>query len=310
MEQLLTGNIWNQIAPKVRRRGRRLAAIAYVSDADFLRLKKNDVLVCDASDPIIKSRGTSVKALRTYLDAGVLLYNRPNLHAKVVVFGPHALIGSCNLSSWSATRLHEAAMLSTRPSIRSQALAFIYGARESGQEIDRSFIARISKIKLDKPAFVPRPKGQTRKVLGNRFWVISSVPLAEDSYADERALVAQAEKEAESRLTERDTEVDWVRWTGRSQFRALAKPGDTVMEIHRVSKNRAQVYQPAPILVRQARPKWTRIYYEVPTNCPYVPWNEFERKLERVGIKSITKNSTKELSSRDKALVETIWTDA
>lgn len=307
MEQILTGNIWNQIAPKVRQEARRLAAIAYVSDASFLRLSKNDVLVCDASDSAIKSRGTSAKALQTFLDAGVLLYNDPNLHAKVVVFGHYALIGSCNLSAWSATRLREAAVLSLRPTVRSQAMAFIHAARDRAMQIDQSFIDRVSNIKLGKPAFVPRPMRQTETELGSRSWVISSWPLRDSSHTDERDIVAQGERKAESLLTGDNTEVDSIRWYGKSRFRKLAKSGDTLLEIHHPSKSRTEVYQPTPVLLRQDTTKWTRIYYEVPSDHPYMPWSQFEKELRHVGITSITKNSTKELSARERALLDTMW---
>jgi hypothetical protein len=144
-------------------------------------------------------------------------------------------------------------------------------------------------------------------VLGNRSWAISSWPLSENSYPEEADLVAQGERRAESRLTGDDTEVDSVRWYGKSRFRRLAKPGDTLLEIHHLSRKRTEVYQPAPILLRQDRARWTRIYYEVPVDCPYMPWSQFERELRRVGVTSIKRNSTKELSAREKALVDTIW---
>lgn len=86
MDQVLTDNIWKQIAAKIRNEKRRLAAIAYVSNPNHLRLKKDDVLVCDASDQVIRTGETSATALRKFHKAGVRLYNCPNLHAKVVIF--------------------------------------------------------------------------------------------------------------------------------------------------------------------------------------------------------------------------------
>ena len=126
MDQILTGNIWKQIAPSAQRANRRLAALAYVSNGDLLRLEHGDTLVCDASDHAISLGNTSAPVLRKFHRKGVRLYNHPDLHAKVVLFGKNALIGSCNLPQSSASILREAALLSTRSSVRSQVSAFIY----------------------------------------------------------------------------------------------------------------------------------------------------------------------------------------
>lgn len=310
MEELLTGNVWKQIAGKVKQKGRRFAAIAYVSAAGYLKLREKDVLVCDASDEVIKSRGTSPAALSTYLEDGVELYHQPGLHAKVVVFGKHALIGSCNLSSFSANRLLEAALLSSRLSVRSQALAFVQSALKKAEPIDKAFIKRIQKIKLSERPFIPTPaKTRTVKSFGTRFWVISTSPMKRDDQPGEERIIAQGEKQAEKLRSDKASEVDWVRWSLKDRFRELASPGDTIIEIHHSSKARIQVWPPMSILLKQRRQTFTRFYFEVPGDADYLPWGVFEKQLRSVGIRNIKKNSRKELSPRNRALVEAVWAD-
>jgi hypothetical protein len=311
MDQVLTDNIWKQIAAKIRNEKRRLAAIAYVSNPNHLRLKKDDVLLCDASDQAIRTGETSAAALRKFHKAGVRLYNCPNLHAKVVVFGPNVLIGSCNLSDSSATVLREAALLSSRSSVRSQAVAFIHMAREQSQLINKEFIDRVLKIEVMKRHAASRTRRKPSKPLGNRTWVLRTHHLDPDRYRDEEKWIEKAEKEVKRRLSDPDSEVGWVRWTGRSRFRELAQEGDSLIDMNSPRRSeRVVVSAPVPILKKQDQGKWTRFYYEIRDDSQEMSWTEFERRLRRVGLTSIRKNSTRELTRRDVALVDTIWEES
>ena len=91
METILTGNIWKQVAREAKTAKHRLVAVAYVSKCGHLRLSKDDVLVCDASDRAIRSGETSASLLETLRRRGVELRSQPDLHAKAAVFGRHAL---------------------------------------------------------------------------------------------------------------------------------------------------------------------------------------------------------------------------
>ena len=73
-------------------------------------LRKGDILVCDASDVAIRSRLTSVEALRTFRRRGVHLFSKAGLHAKVVTFPTSAWVGSGNASYNSEHKLIEAAV--------------------------------------------------------------------------------------------------------------------------------------------------------------------------------------------------------
>jgi ABC-type Mn2+/Zn2+ transport system ATPase subunit len=57
--------------------------------------------------------------------------------------------------------------------------------------------------------------------------------------------------------------------------------------------------------MRQHRQKWTRFYYESPSD--EMSWAAFERALNKIGIQHIKKNSVKELSVQDADLVATLW---
>lgn len=83
MDIILTGNIWKRVASQTKAAKRRLVAVAYVSSDEHLKLKGHDVLICDASNRVIKAGETSAKVLRSLFDNDVELRCYRDLHAKV-----------------------------------------------------------------------------------------------------------------------------------------------------------------------------------------------------------------------------------
>jgi quinol monooxygenase YgiN len=82
-------------------------------------------LVVDASDHAVRSSQTSPDELIRWLRAGVNVFNRPGLHAKVYVFGKVAYVGSANVSERSQGQLIEALVRTDEPDAVKQARAFV-----------------------------------------------------------------------------------------------------------------------------------------------------------------------------------------
>jgi hypothetical protein len=304
MNRLLTDNIWQQLKSALPA-GKKLAALAYVSTDRYCSFGKGDVLVCDACENAIKSGETSATTLAKFFKAGAEIYSCENLHAKVLVIGQNVLIGSCNLSVSSANTLRELAVLTSNTSVRSQTLAFIYKLIRESVPVENKFLKRILKI----PVLKRRWSGKTtRKAvkLGNRTWVVRTHELNPARYQHEESFVRQAESEIKRRLHKAKAEINWVRWTGKSRFRSLAREGDTVIDLNSQRHGkRITVSSPASILMRQHRREWTRFYFETPNGD--MSWTIFERLLHKIGIHHIKKNSVKELTERDADLVAAIW---
>ena len=308
MDQLLTDNVWKAVRPIARSCERRVAALAYVSAPKHLSFKAGDTLVCDATDTAVSCGETSATLLAGLSKKGVHLYSLPGLHAKVVVMGTRALIGSANLSDSSASRLREAALLTTRATVVSQAKAFVHLVKNQATAIDAKFLARISKIRVVRRPGVRAPRRANQKQLGSRFWVVRVRELEPDRYQNEEPDVARAVADVRRIASDDSIEPEWLRFTGTSRFRREARSGDTVIQLW-AGKNgkRVSVWPPAAILLRQDRQHWTRFYYDANGSLEEMPWSQFEKQLRRLGVKSITKHSTRELTTRDAALVETIW---
>lgn len=310
MDQLLTDNIWKQVALLVDTDALKVAAIAYVTNDAYLSFHQNDILVCDASDSAIKSGQTSAQTLKRLLDCGVQLFSCPGLHAKALVSGDLAVIGSSNLSASSATNLIEASLVTRRFQARSQVRAFIQKLIRISTPIDFEFIARA----LDLPVAV-RLRGKVDLVGSieqptNKTWVVSTSPLSEQIKEREEEFENMCEKTARDRIADPEGSISWIRWVGRSKFRSTAKEGDTIIELERnKQKNRCRVIQPRPIVVRQDHDKWTRFYLDDAPATAGFSWRQFTAKLAESGIKGIRMNTTRELTPREVDLMELIWSD-
>jgi len=158
MDKLLTDNVWAQIAKELKLAKRRLAAVAYVTSDRHLKLIRNDILVCDASDTAIKTGQTSATILQSLARKGVEVWSRSDLHAKAAVFGRFALIGSSNLSASSENNLTELSLLTDSGQIVAQIRAFIYGLRETSEKVDDDFLARILNLNVS-----PQKGGSNRQ---------------------------------------------------------------------------------------------------------------------------------------------------
>jgi hypothetical protein len=308
MDKLLTGNIWKQVAPIAKAAKRRLAAVAYVSSNSNIKFTKDDVLICDASDRAIKYGETSAVLLYTLFKRGVELRSRPELHAKVIVFGKHTLIGSCNMSSASEKTLTELALLTDRKQVISQSTAFIHSLRETSDEIDKDFLQRILKIKV-RSAHRTGGKRQVQTTsFGNRVWLASVRELPDNSFPKEQPFVEKAEKKAESLVADKDNSISWIRWTGKSKFRSTACPGDLVIQIWKsLSGKRTKVLAPCPIVLKQDINHWTRFYISEPENCQTFAWDQFKKRATIHGLSRLSKDSVRELNPRECLIIEGLW---
>ena len=113
MLQVLTVDIWNQVAEKANGH-RMVVAVAFVTDIGKLKMKKGDVLICDASDKNVSAGVVDRDLLANLHRKGVIIIHHTNLHAKCARFGRgmrYTLVGSSNLSQNSSETLEEVAVI-------------------------------------------------------------------------------------------------------------------------------------------------------------------------------------------------------
>ncbi len=216
--------------------GRTVAAIAYVTKR-LLTLTRGDFLVCDASEGSVRSGDTDPKVLLRYMKKGVRIWNHPGLHAKAIVRGRLAIVGSANSSGASANgRLSElVAVLRNRSSVISIRQRIETLARRS-TALDPIAVERL--VKLFRPAknFGARRKSaEASKEPKSRAWCIGT------HYTNEDPSIESARKRG-ARKAQRSTEQllgrswsgsyridDDVSWSGQTVDRL--KIGDYVFDV-------------------------------------------------------------------------------
>ena len=308
MDQLLTDNVWQQVAARLDSKERKLAAIAYVTNNAYLRLKRGDILICDASDSSIKSGQTSAKVLQQLARSGVQIFSCPGLHAKSLVSGDCVVVGSSNLSTLAAERLIEAAFVTRRFQARSQVRAFIEKLKAISTPIDDAFLKRATRLPVTRRF---RSTTSVRALVTtptNKTWVVSTTPLSERVQERERKHEEAGERRAKQRITNPRSDLYWIRFTGKLRFRKTASEGDSVIEISSNSRgNRCRVFQPRPILLRQDKENWTRFWIEDTDSPKIFSWRKFDAEVRSLGLNGITKKTTRELTSRETELMGVIW---
>src|SRR5262245_61824327 len=124
----LSGVIWSRITKAIRKSQQPCyVAVAYFGrrGPKLLPLPYKSMLAVDASEPTVKSGRTDPKALLKLINRGVRVFTAPNLHAKVVVAGRRAFVGSTNASALSADTLIEAVVSTTEPTAVAEARRFV-----------------------------------------------------------------------------------------------------------------------------------------------------------------------------------------
>ncbi len=293
--QVVSSGLRKELKHLSRKRGSKKAAVAYVTSDDDVAFGGGDVLVCDASNHAIASGQTDATVLRRAYERSAELYSLQGLHAKLMLFGKTAIIGSANLSG---NALAEAALITTDHVIHAGVASLIDEMVRRADPIDARFLDRISKIIVKRS---PRPvhvAGRKSRFAdrGSRTWLISVKQLPDDAFPDETRSVERGTAAAEQKRQHRRSEVGWIRFAGKSTFRQKAKEGDSVIQIWTAKgSKRPRVLKHSAILHVQKTKPWTRVYLEEDARLRSnsLSWTAFARLALSCGLKRFGKASSK-----------------
>jgi hypothetical protein len=299
MQRLLSGDLWTEIGKAAKVRPIR-AAIAYVSTAHPLNLGKGDLLIVNASDHAIAAGETSAKVLRMAFKRGATLRSRPDLHAKVLLCGDTAIVGSANVSESSKNLLTEVAVLTDRADIVSPVRAFLNNLATVGSDhIDEAFLRRISAIKVTRRgrAF-GRRKHKRPRLLESQSWM-AVLGLDDSREAHFEQLVKSGLDAARVLRSDKKSSIDYFWWRGSSLLTTRAKRGDRVVRVYADVKKKtfSKVEPPATVLVRRKRESRTYFFVEVPSRIPHksvtkarlMKWLAEAGFKRRIGVSTATR---------------------
>ena len=179
-------------------------AIAYVGidAAKIMPLRRGDVLVCNASDAAIKQGSTSARALETFFNRGVQIFNEPRLHGKVVTFPKRVFVGSANVSTRSRDVLYEAVVETTDPKTIESSLKFVKRLAQGISRLDRDGIKRLRALPVLK-SLPPPPVLRPILKIPKQVSLLKLIPVEYFDYSN------AIEKEIEG--TKKDVRVDFFK---------------------------------------------------------------------------------------------------
>lgn len=296
--KLLSSRLWPQLRKLSRAGMPVLAAIGYYSK-DQLALKRGDLLIVDACEHNIRSGSTSGPLLLQLFDRGVKLHHLEGLHAKVVVIGRHAVVGSANASDNSESHLTEAAFLTRDGVLQGQVTAFIRQLVKRALCSERHYWERLAKLEVSRPR---TGGGKPVEVdLGTaRCWWLATGPLSDALSARESDHAARG-LEGASRKSGSDADaIEWIRYRAGDRIAKSLRLGDSVISAHAQPFGDAAstwVSGPFTVVDRQARDNWVRFYLERRGDKPRrVRLKTAQQALARAGAHTVTARSARLLS--------------
>jgi hypothetical protein len=312
MLRILSHGLWAELKTASLRAPQRKAAVAYVTK-DLVGFRRGDVLVTDASEGAIRSGETDAKLLLRLHRKGVRIYRCPRLHAKVLLLGDVAVIGSGNLSVSSEKALVEAAVLTDHKPAVSGVASLITQLVHQSERLDTPTLETLTKIKVvpkgGAPAFSASPKPKISP-LGSRTWLIGVWELVETDEAKEKWVDGQS-KEAAKKHGCTEDEIEWIEWGKRGRLVREAQPGDRVIQIWRDTQKDEQptvVLKATPLLLKRVRKGVTYLFTEkAQGKKAAVPWPAFQKLLKKLGAKPASKDSERLLSEELADAIDANW---
>lgn len=299
-QQLLTRDTWPTLDRMTSGASKISAAIAYVT-AEHLKLKRNDILVCDASDESIKGGRTDAKLLARLVKTKVKVFSIKGVHVKMGVFEKYAFIGSANMSAKAGQRSLEATLLTTDTQVRSMVSAHIAQLMQLGIPVDSAFIKRIGKLPVSR-RLGPEPEydgpEQEQASRPAQAWWLSSVPLgmrALKALKDRMPLVAE---EAISQLSTdadesvRDVAAEWARdpdtielvvYPGKHRIPRALQRGDSIIFCHRKEQGNCRVAAPVTFLATVVVGDRQHVIYLPSPRTVTRKWSTVEPRLKKLG---------------------------
>jgi hypothetical protein len=308
-QQLLSRDTWPTLTLMTTEAGEISAAIAYVT-ANLLKLKRDDILVCDASDESIKGGRTDAKLLARLVKAKVKVLSIKGVHVKMGVFDKYAFIGSANMSARAGERSLEATLLTTDTQVRSMVSAHIAQLVRMAVLVDTAFIERIVNLPVSRrrgpePEYDgPKQEDPGRPV---QAWWLSSAPLGSRGL---RALENRMPIVTEQAISQLGTDSDdsvrraatqWARdpdaiklvvYPAKNRIPRALQRGDSIIFCHRHEPGNYMVAAPVTFLATVIAGDHQHVIYLPSPKTVTKKWSTVEPRLRKLG------SSTKPTSNR------------
>ncbi|EOX1608243.1 phospholipase D family protein [Vibrio cholerae] len=236
--KLLTENIWSFISKSSRNSDKAYVAVAYLGNgaSEMLLLKSGDMLVVDASESNVRSGVINPHELQKFVDSGVNVFSKENLHAKVFVFGTETYVGSTNVSNNSASNLVEAVVFSEKTELAKSSIEFITSI--ATERLSPEYIKYL--ISIYNPPKCPRKHSED--IAESTLWVqkIYDYEYSEDESNAHDVGVVKFKSQASNKP---GYEMDSIRYRVTETLAKNVKTGDLLIKVYE-----EHTYEPVRVL--------------------------------------------------------------
>lgn len=273
--EFLGSDIWSAIRTEAKQySGKSFVAVAYFGTgaAKRLPLKKGSILVVDATDKAVKSGQTNPAELIKLRNKGVRIFSKPNLHAKVFVFGEVAFVGSTNVSENSEDVYSEASIRTNQTSVISLARQFVRSLA----------VNEIGPLKLASllQKYVERKKSGSRSNLKSsrketRFFI--SPMSYEDESEEDKTVIDYGQGKAKELISSNKTHRLLYFWTrlSKNPYRS----GDSILPVYFDENRKVLGVEPPAEFLYSVRGKKRHYFYFEQLRRRGLSNSEFMKKM-------------------------------
>jgi len=279
--ELITENVWSEISDYASKfDGPSFVAVAYfgINGSKLLPLKKDSMLLVDASNKAVKSGQTNPSELLKLYYEGVSVYSLENLHSKIYVLGKTMFIGSGNVSNNSANNLKEIFVKTDDEKALRDGIEYIkqYCHIELGEkqlkDLEKIYVPQ--KMTFQKPINVSKEESLNVPIF--HIFKLKERDFSEDVLNEFK----RGRKDAKKKITKKSRHIiDEIEWKGKLN----AKVGDVALQITK-DEDGDYVSPPGTIIhIHKTEINSKDRYYfyiEVP-DVELIPIEEIKKKLGR-----------------------------
>ncbi len=299
MIKFLSNDIWPVIKSLSNSSRKTKIAVAYFGTGASTQFsfKKGDILLVAMTLNNVKIGQINPFEIEKLYKKGVFIFTLANLHSKIYLFDKKVIIGSPNVSSNSANTLIETGILTDDSKTISLTENFI--KEYCIEKVEQDYI-KICKKNYNPPNFFGgrKKKVTSKKIKGqlSRLWVIStkSSTVNDEISVKEEKLFEKEISDKQAFTTEKIT------YSPSDSFIKNIRKGDMLIQVFNRKLN-SIVYEPK----RALGTAWNKVrthkvlIVEERINPNTKGWKVLEKKLKQNDIKSITKNSTREIKNEN-----------
>ncbi len=289
---------WRELRAVSRHRSHPLfIAVPFLGNGGgkLLSLKSGDVLVVALTKGNAINGSVCPAEIERLQAKGVPVFLAPRLHAKVLLCGQTAIVGSANLSQTSSTHLDEAAILTTNTSLLRHIRAWF--KQRTLEPVSPEWLAICAKVYRPPKGGFGRAGERTTHPTEDALWLVG---LKQTNHPEDEAAISQSGAARAKKMLSDPTKfkIETIRWSGKI---TRIREGDTVIQIMKGSRSHYVEELARLIGIRRTSSRRgspvAYLYLECRNRPKRISWTKFQTGCAEYGLKIGSNTHLREVTS-------------